>query len=473
MRTNQKSIFITEDGSNLLFTFLLVSSLFLLWGVCNGMIDVMDKHFQEELSLTKAQSAWVQFAHYLGYFMMSLPAGWLASKLGYKAGIIAGLLIVALGGFWFIPATHINALVHQGRVSSTTAFVAFLAGVCAIASGLTFLETIANPYTTVLGDRRYAATRINVAQSCNGVGWICGPIIGSVFFYGRDTAGRSTGSQTLYIPYVAIAGVVLVLAVIFFFANIPDIKTGDEYHLDDSSPQASHSIWSHPHFVFAVAAQFFYVAAQAGIFSFFINYMTAEVPAIPGSWDTALTTLSAHSGPLHGWLLGWFETNKAGILAISNKGASNLASLGFVCFLVGRFTGAGLLKKFAAHRVLGLYAVLNVAATLLVFAKLGWFSVACVFLSYFFMSIMFPTIFALGIFGLGARAKKASAFIVMAIMGGAILPKLMGYVADKFDMSRGFIVPMFCFALVALYGFNWPRLSKAESMAGAPVSLSH
>jgi FHS family L-fucose permease-like MFS transporter len=473
MRTNQKSMFLSEDGSNLIFTFLLVSSLFLLWGICNGMIDVMDKHFQEELSLTKSQSAWVQFAHYLGYFTMSVPAGWLASKLGYKAGIVAGLLIVALGGFWFIPATHINSLVHEGHVSPTMAFVAFLAGVCAIASGLTFLETIANPYTTVLGARRYAATRINIAQSCNGVGWICGPIIGSVFFYGRDAAGRSTGNQTLYIPYAAIAVVVIVLAVIFFFARIPDIKTGDDYRLEDSSTQVSHSIWSHPHFVFAVAAQFFYVAAQAGIFSFFINYMTAEVPAIPSSWDAAMTRLATHSGFLHDWLLGWFETNHAGVLAISDKGASNLASLGFVCFLIGRITGAGLLKRFAAHKILGLYALLNVAATLLVFAKLGWFSVACVFLSYFFMSIMFPTIFALGIFGLGARAKKASSFIVMAIMGGAILPKLMGYVADKFDMSRGFIVPMFCFGLVALYAFNWPRFSKAESLAGTPASLSH
>ena len=151
---------------------------------------------------------------------------------------------------------------------------------------------------------------------------------------------------------------------------------------------------------------------------------------------------------------------------MSDKGASNLASLGFVCFLVGRFTGAGLLKKFSAHKILGLYAVLNVAATFLVFCKLGWLSVACVFLSYFFMSIMFPTIFALGIYGLGARAKKASSYIVMAIMGGAILPKLMGYVADKFDMSRGFIVPMFCFAFVAFYGFNWPKFAKAESLHG-------
>src|SRR5689334_17546336 len=178
MTAEKKSIFVTDDGRNLTFTFILVSSLFFLWAVCNGMIDVMDKHFQDELGLTKAQSAWVQFAHYLGYFLMSLPAGWLASRLGYKRGIIAGLTIVALGGFWFIPATRINALVHVGSVTPTTAFVAFLAGVCVIATGLTFLETIANPYTTVLGPKRYAATRINLAQSCNGAGWILGPPIG-------------------------------------------------------------------------------------------------------------------------------------------------------------------------------------------------------------------------------------------------------------------------------------------------------
>ena len=461
MTENRKTIFIADDGRNLAFTFILVCSLFLLWGVCNGMIDVMDKHFQEELSLTKSQSAWVQFAHYLGYFLMSLPAGWLATKLGYKGGIIAGLLLVAAGGLWFIPATHINAMVHEGRVSPNAAFVGFLVGVCVIATGLTFLETIANPYTTVLGARQYAATRINLAQSCNGVGWICGPIIGSVYFYSKDAQGHSTGSQTLYIPYAAIAAVVVVLAVVFYFADIPDIKTRDDYHLDDAAPGASRSIWSHPHFVMAVVAQFFYVAAQAGIFSFFINYMTSEVPPIPGSWPAALGSVSAHAAILRGWLSGWFETGANGILGLSNKGASNIASIGLVCFLAGRFSGAGLLRKFAPHKILGLYGVLNVAATLLVFCKLGWLSVACVFLSYFFMSIMFPTIFALGIFGLGARAKKASAFIVMAIMGGALLPKAMGYVADQYDMSRGFIVPACCFVIVAFYGFNWPRLSAA------------
>jgi len=391
---------------------------------------------------------------------MALPAGALAKKFGYKGGIISGLLLVAVGGFWFLPATHINELAKAGSISPTTAFVGYLVGVCAIAAGLTFLETVANPYTTVLGPKQFAATRINLAQSTNGIGWIFGPMIGAMFFYGKDAAGKSTGSDTLYIPYVIVAVVVCVLAVVFFFAYIPDIKTEDTYHLDDSKPNVSHSIWSHPHFVMAVAAQFFYVAAQAGIFSFFINYMTSEIPALPESWTS-------------GFLKSWFETTKAGTLTLSDKGAANLASVGFFCFLTGRFTGTGLLKKFEAHKVLGLYAVINVLMCLLIFLKVGWLSVACVFLSYFFMSIMFPTIFALGIFGLGARAKKASSFIVMAIIGGAILPKLMGAVADQYDMSRGFIVPLFCFLFIAFYGFAWPKLAKSDGMRGVSATGGH
>ena len=476
------------------------------------MIDVMDKHFQEELHLTLSQSAWVQFAHYLGYFLMSLPAGWLAIRLGYKGGIIAGLLLVGCGGFWFIPATHIAA------------FWAFLLGVCLIASGLTFLETIANPYTTVLGPKEYAATRINLAQSCNGVGWFFGPIAGAMFFYSKDASGHSTGSQTLWIPYAGVAVVVVALAIAFYYAPVPDIKTADEYHIDESAGKGAevaadrqidrglvyfllllnaavfvgvcdmilwvilgtlnvsdstmqkvlwvagvvgvaaaaaallpvtrkishHSIWSHPHFSGATLAQFFYVAAQAGIFSFLINYMTSEVPDLPHSWTSGL-------------LQSWFDI-KDNVLHFSDKGASSLASLGFLCFLTGRVTGAAILKKFSAHKVLGLYGFVNVLMCFLVFLKLGWLSVICVFLSYFFMSIMFPTIFALGIHGLGARAKRASGYIVMAIMGGAMLPKLMGHVADKYNMSRGFIVPLFCFIVIGIYAMLWPKLSKTESL---------
>jgi FHS family L-fucose permease-like MFS transporter len=452
-------LFRLPDGKNMAFTFILVSSLFLLWGLCNGMIDVMDKHFQNELNLTKSQSANVQFAHYLGYFLMALPAGWLARKWGWKGGIIAGLLMVAVGGFWFIPATHIQAAASAGNVSANTAFIGYLLGVCAIAAGLTFLETVANPYTTVLGPARYAATRINLAQSCNGVGWIFGPIIGAQYFYSKN--------PQIWVPYVAVACVVIVLAVIFKCSYVPDIKNEDDFQLDEKTSSVSHSLWTRPHFTLAVVAQFLYVAAQAGIFGFFINCMTVDrttgftmMPHIPENWGTGI-------------LKSLFETGKDGQFHISDAGAATLASVAFICFLLGRITGAGLLKKFSPHKVLGLYGVLNVVVCLLIFLNLGWLSVISVFLSYFFMSIMFPTIFSLGIFGLGDKTKTASAFIVMAIMGGAIIPKIMGAIADKYDMCRGFIVPMLCFAFVAFYGLNWSKFSKVASSNGVRLSGGH
>lgn len=518
---NQPGLFTSKEGKSLAIPFVLVSSLFLLWGFCNGMIDVMDKHFQQELHLTLAQSAWVQFAHYLGYFLMAMPAGWLASKLGYKGGIIAGLLLVAVGGFWFIPATKIAT------------FPAFLLGVCVIASGLTFLETVANPYTTVLGPKQFAASRINLAQSCNGVGWIFGPIAGAAFFYGKDSSGASTGSETLWIPYAAVGGFVLILAVVFSFCKLPDIVSDDEFHLDDQSPAGdapvanrgiamtmlwlniivlsvavgmiisaivaipavgaklgmtensalwtasgvlaaigtvvfvlknhkitNHSIWSHPHFSGATLTQFFYVAAQCSIFAYFIFYMTSQIPPIPEAWKA-------------GSFDAWFEIQKNGQLGLSDKGASTLVSVGFGFFLAGRVIGAALLKKFPAHKVLATFATLAGLCSLLILLKLGWTSAIALFLSYFFMSIMFPTIFSLGIHGLGARAKKASSFIVMAIMGGAIMPKLMGHIADKDGMSAGFIVPLVCFVWVVGYSLLWSKLSGSEGVVGVDTTKGH
>ena len=450
--TAHRGMFVLDNDRNVLTTFVLVATLFMLWGFCTGLIDVMDKHFQDVYHFTLSQSAWVQTAHYLGYFLMAIPAGVLATKLGYKGGIITGLLMVAAGGFWFIPASHIAS------------FWAFLLGVCLIAAGLAFLETIANPYTTVLGPPAYGATRINLAQSCNGVGLLCGPVVGGIFFYSKNAAGVSTGSERLWIPYFVLALVVIVLSIVFYFADVPDVKAEDDYHLDDANPQGSHSIWSQPHFTLAVVSQFLYVAAQAGIFSFFINYMTSQTPAVDGSWQT-------------GRHADWFEIHTkgplTGLLGISDKGAANAASLGFLCFLAGRFIGTGLLKKFAAHTTLAVFSGMSVLLCLLIFLKLGWVSVVCVFLTYFFMSIMFPTIFALGIFGLGQRAKTAASFLVMAIIGGAILPKLMGFVADKYDLSRGFIVPMFCFMFVAAYAFLWPQLSKSEGVVGVSATGGH
>ena len=441
-------MFITEDGKNYLFTFVLISTLFLLWGTCNGMIDVMDKHFQDFLHLTKAQSAWVQFAHYLGYLLMALPASWLARKLGYKGGIITGLLLVSIGGFWFIPATHISS------------FWAFLLGVCVIAMGLTVLETVANPYTTVLGPKKYAATRINFAQSFNGVGWIFGPIIGGAFFY--STGGAEVAQGQLYIPYMIVAIIVLVMAVIFYFANVPDLNTEDEYHLSDNEKTGiKRSIWSHPHFTGAVIAQFLYVAAQAGIFSFFINYMIEELPSISQTIADS-------------WLFKDRAVLRDGAYFVNEKGATFLlGTIGFPLFLIGRATGAVILRKLKAHRVLGTYAFINIFLCGIVVLKLGWISVTAVFLCFLFMSIMFPTIFALGIYGLGVQAKRASGFIVMAIIGGAIMPKLMGYLGDIYNMSVSFLMPMGCFVIIAVYGYMWSKLSKADGLVSISTTGGH
>lgn len=433
-------MFTSKEGKNHFVTFALVSSLFLLWGVCNGMIDVMDKHFQDLLHLTKAQSAWVQFAHYLGYFLMALPASMLTQKLGYKGGIISGLLLVSIGGFWFVPATFIAE------------FWAFLLGVCFIAMGLTVLETVANPYTTVLGPQESAASRINIAQAMNGIGWIAGPIIGGMFFY--SAGGAEAAQQQLYIPYVTVAVVVLAMAVAFYFSPVPDINTEDEYQLNTDDPNAEkRSIWSHPHFVGGITAQFLYVAAQAGIFSFFINYMIEEMPALSQSMSES-------------WLFSGRTLLRNGSTFVNENGASFLlGTIGFPLFLLGRATGAAIMKKVPAHRLLGLYGVLNVILCTIVVMKLGWISVAAVFGSFLFMSIMFPTIFALGIYGLGLQAKKASGFIVMAIMGGAIMPKLMGYIGDVYNMSTSFLMPLCCFAVIAAYGYSWARLSASGKKA--------
>lgn len=430
-------MFIAEDGKNYFFTFFLISTLFLLWGACNGMIDVMDKHFQDYLHLSRAQSAWVQFAHYLGYFLMALPASWLARKYGYKGGIIIGLLMVSLGGFWFVPATQIST------------FWAFLFGVCLIAMGLTILETVANPYTTVLGPSKYSASRINFAQSFNGIGWILGPIIGGAFFY--SSHGAEVAHGQLYIPYLVVGIVVLIMAVIFYFADVPDLISKDEYDFKESKAEKiTCSIWLHPHFVGAVVAQFFYVAAQAGIFSFFINYMIEEVPAISSSIAGS-------------WALEDGTVLKNGEHFINEKGATFLlGTIGFPLFLLGRATGALILRRLQAHRVLGTYALFNVFFCLIVVMKLGWISVASVFFIFLFMSIMFPTIFSLGIFGLGESAKKASGFIVMAIIGGAIMPKLMGHLGDVYNMSISFLMPMVCFAVISTYGYSWTKPSKVS-----------
>jgi FHS family L-fucose permease-like MFS transporter len=225
---------------------------------------------------------------------------------------------------------------------------------------------------------------------------------------------------------------------------------------------SSSNIWAHPHFSGATLAQFFYVAAQAGIFSFFINYMIAEVPAIS-------------EGLKNSWFLQGGAESRDGGWFINEKGAARLQGVvGFALFFIGRVTGSALLRKVPAHVALGSYALINVVMCALVVLKAGWLSVFAVFGTFFFMSLMFPTIFALGIFGLGPDAKKkAAAFIVMSITGGALMPKVMGHLGDVFNMSISFLMPLACFILIALYAFLWPKLSQAEGLTGLSTSKGH
>ena len=431
-----------ENGRSHLFTFLLVCSLFLLWGLCNGMIDVLNKHFQNSLHVSKAQSALVQFSNYMGYFLMAIPSGMLARRFGYKGGIIIGLALIAIGAFWFIPATQIGT------------FGAFLVGLFILATGLTCLETVANPYATALGPPELGAARINLAQSCNGIGWILGPLVGGHFVL-SSTAEINRSNANLYLPYLGVGLVVTVLLVIFLLSKVPEVTSTSEQKADGTAGDAGQSIWRRPHFAMAVAAQFLYVAAQTGVFSFFINYVVSDMPML-SSWAAGLLP--------HEWTY-----SKAGAFQITERAASRLLSIGgFGLFLLGRFTGSLALSWFKAEKTLTLFAAVNVAVMGLVMAPLGWISVGALFASFFFMSIMFPTIFALGIQGLGPQTKKASAFIVMAIVGGAIMPMLMGWFADLASMRVAFVVPLFCFVGIAAYGGLWTRLVAGHWESARP-----
>ncbi len=396
--------------------FILVTSLFFLWGFAHGCIDVLNKHFQELLSMSKLKSAFLQFVFYGGYFLMALPAGFLMQKVGYKKGIIFGLLLFAGGAFLMLPATLIQT------------FGSFLFCLFIIACGLTCLETAANPYTTVLGPSESGERRINFSQSFNGLGWIAGPLVGGVLiFSGSNGSGNKFSSIAL--PYLLIGTLVLVVAIFFWRVKFPAVKEESHDEGETSTTAKISDLLKHRHFVLAVIAQFLYVAAQTGINSFFINYVTEEMPSI------------------------------------SNLEAAKILGFGgFGLFWLGRFTGSTLfMRLFKPNRLLAFYALMNVITMALVVAGLGMISVIALFTTYFFESVMFPTIFALGIKDLGPLTKKGSSFLVMSIVGGALIPLLMGRIADVSTMALGFIVPLVCFAFVFYFGLNGYKVKRAAA----------
>ncbi len=395
-----------------LVPFILITSLFFLWGFAHGCLDVLNKHFQELLNMSKAKSAFVQFVFYGGYFFMAIPAGLLMQKFGYKKGIIFGLLVFAGGAFLMLPATLVQT------------FGSFLFCLFVIACGLTCLETAANPYTTVLGPPEFGERRINFSQSFNGLGWIAGPLVGGMLIFSENVNTNRFASIAL--PYMLIGTLVLIVALLFWRIKFPAIKE-EEHEKEDESAGRLRDLLKYPHFVLAVVAQFLYVAAQTGVNSFFINYVTEEIPTL---------------------------TNQ--------QAAQILGFGGMGLFWLGRFTGSTVFMRIVRpNRLLAFYAIVNVVTMSLVVAGLGWTSVVSLFSTYFFMSVMFPTIFALGIKGLGPLTKKGSSILVMSIVGGALIPVLMGRIADVSSMALGFIVPLVCFAFIVYYGISGYKVRKA------------
>jgi FHS family L-fucose permease-like MFS transporter len=471
-------LFRTADGKNLFVTFALVTTLFLLWGFCNGMIDILNKHFQDSLHINKEQSGLVQSANYLAYFLMAIPAGLIARKFGYKGGILVGLSLIAAGAFWFIPAVGIGQ------------YWAFLLGLFVIATGMTCLETIANPYTTVLGATEHGATRINIAQTINGGGWILGPIVGGQFVFGSgEGANANAGLAT---PYLGIGIFVAILLVIFAVSKVPDLHAEDESKKSDEQknnlkptsgqlggiavtlaivcgllyffiapilgliwvllnmPPAlfdltkygllvvayvagfllvskNWDLFRRKHFTLGIGTQFLYVAAQTGIFSFCVNYILEN--------DANVTKLQASK-----WL----------------------GAIGFGLFMFGRLCGSGVISKFKPNQVLAAYAGINVLLTAVCMGG-GMLGMYAMFGTFFFMSVMFPTIFALGIRGLGDYTKLGASLIVMSIVGGAIAAPFMGHIADTHSMKVGFVVPLVCFVFIAIYGAVWQKLEAKDA----------
>lgn len=395
MNNKHTSLFKTADGHSYLWPFILVTTLFFLWGFAHSILDVLNKHFQETLHIDKTQSALVQAVVYGGYFLMALPAGWIIRRFGYRTGVIAGLMLYGVGALLFIPGGSIQS------------FPFFLLSLFIIGCGLTCLETAANPYVTVLGDSEGSEQRINLSQSFNGLGWIVGPLVGGYFAF-------SQGGGNISLPYAVIGVVVLCVAFIFTRVKLPEVEAAE---VETTTVRcAEKSIWQHRNFVWGMAALFLYVAAQTGINSFFINYVTETSPTI--SNDTAAM------------LLGYG---------------------GMGLFMVGRMGGGWIMARIRAERVLLACAIGATCAMGVLLTGAGVWGIVAFFVCYLCESIMFPTIFSLSLRGMGHHTKLASSLLIMCIVGGAIAPVVMGAIADSQSMSLAFIVPLLCFVFISVY----------------------
>ncbi len=414
--------------------FLAVASLFFLWAVANNLNDILIRQFQKALELSRGEAGLIQFVFYIAYFLVALPAGILLERIGYRGGLLAGLLIYTLGCLLFYPAAEVRS------------YIAFLGALFVIASGVAILETAANPYIARFGPPEKAAQRLNLAQAFNGVGAFTAPLIGGIFiFSGVEHSVDSLGTMApaelelhyareagrVQIPYLVLAGLVLLVAAIIAFVKLPNsevIETGSD--AQGTQHDGAASALAIPHLRGAIIAQFFYVGAQVVVWSYFVDF---AIDTLPG---------------------------------VSERQAAFLLSVSLGLFMLGRFAGSALMAIVSPPRMLALAALGAAAVTAGAGLLSGWASLLCLIVTSLFMSIMFPTIFALGLRGAGRHTKRGSAYIIMAILGGAIFPPLAGLLADLAGHSRAITpLPFISFVVVALFAKRY-FVDKTIAVAG-------
>ncbi|HEY2472336.1 MAG TPA: L-fucose:H+ symporter permease [Terracidiphilus sp.] len=398
--------------------FALVTALFFLWAIPNNFNDILIRQFMKSFEINRLQAGLVQFAFYLGYFFLAFPAGVIMRRAGYKTGIVIGLCLYGVGCILFYPAAHVGQ------------YWFFLTALFVIASGLAFLETGASPFIIQIGDPETAAQRVNFSQSFNPLGSITAVLIGSQFIFSgielkpdQVAALQAAGTYQAYLksetlrvvtPYLVLGTLVLLWAVLI--ARTPFPHTGMDYSRNTLEHDTSKPLWRRKHFVFAVLAQFLYVGAQVGAWSWQIPYV------------------QTYTG-------------------LGERKAGYLLTAALVAFTTGRFFSTWLLRHVRAARLLGIYAVLNAIICSIAVLAPGWIGVICLVATSFFMSLMYPTIFALGVKGLGTHTKTGGAVIVMSIVGGAAIPPLMGRVADMTNVAVSYAIPVLCFVGVLLYAW--------------------
>jgi FHS family L-fucose permease-like MFS transporter len=419
---------------------MLVTSLFFLWSIGVNLNDVLIPHLKKAFDLTDFQSSFIQVAFFGGYFLAAYPAGRLMEKIGYKKGILLGLLICATGTLLFLPA------------ASSRAYGFFLLALFVMSSGQSFLEVSANPYVTVLGPAETSERRLNFAQSFNAVGAALVPALGAAFILSgieHTSAQRATMSaqelrayitseaNAVRIPYLVITAIFLLVALMICSARLPEIQPQEYEGAHGGSERALNSVFTYPHLIKGVIAQFFYVGAQVGIGSFVIRFAKHTLPNTPER--TAAAFLIAH------------QTG----------------------FMTGRFLGSWMMKRIPAPRLLSAFGIGALICVVIGILASGLVSVLAIVLVGFFNSIMFPTIFALSLKNLGPLTKRGSSLLVMAIIGGALIPAAMGRISDSSNIQRAFIVPLICYLYVIYFAMRGYRpgvvLTAADPVASAGV----